>query len=53
MASLTRPLFRLARGSADAKAVSSGDPGRIGRRAKNKLAGRLLGRLGVWRWLWK
>jgi hypothetical protein len=46
-------LFRLARLSADAKAVSSGDPKRIGRRAKNKLVGRLLGRAGVWRRLWR
>ena len=46
-------LFRLARLSADAKAVASGDPARIGRRAKNKLLGRLVGRAGVWRWLWK
>ena len=46
-------LFRLARGSADVKAVSSGDPKRITRRAKNKLVGRALGRGGFWRWLWK
>ena len=46
-------LFRLARFSADAKTVASGDPKRIGRRAKNKLVGRALGRAGVWRRLWK
>jgi hypothetical protein len=46
-------LFRLARLSADTKAVASGDPKRIGRRAKNKIVGRLLGRAGVWRRLWK
>ncbi len=46
-------LFRLARLSADAKAVASGDPKRIGRRAKNKLAGRLLGPAGIWRRLWR
>ena len=51
--SITSFLFRLARLSADAKAVSSGDPKRIGRRAKNKLIGRALGRGGVWRRLWK
>lgn len=46
-------LFRLARASADAKAVTSGNPTRIGRRAKNKLVGRALGRAGFWRRLWK
>ena len=46
-------LFKLARGSADVKAVSSGDPKRTTRRAKNKLLGRGLGRAGFWRWLWK
>ena len=45
--------FRLARLSADAKAVGSGDPKRITRRAKNKLLGRGLGRAGFWRSLWK
>jgi hypothetical protein len=46
-------LFRIARLSADMKAVSSGDPKRIGRRAKNKLLGRALGRGGLWRRLWR
>ncbi len=50
---LVSMLFRLARLSADAKAVTSGDPKRVGRRAKNKLIGRTLGRAGLWRWLWK
>ena len=50
---LVSVLFWLARLSADAKAVTSGDPARIGRRAKNKIVGRLLGRAGLWRWLWK
>lgn len=51
--SLTSWLYRVARLSADAKAVSSGDPKRIGRRAKNKLLGRALGRAGFWRRLWR
>ena len=46
-------LFRPARLSADAKAVGSGDPKRVGRRAKNKLLGRALGRAGLWRRLWR
>ena len=51
--SLPAWLFRLARLSADMKALSSGDPKRITRRTKNKLVGRALGRAGVWRRLWK
>jgi hypothetical protein len=50
---LVSMLFRLARLSADAKVVISGDPKRVGRRAKNKLIARTLGRAGLWRWLWK
>lgn len=37
--SLVSFLFRVARLSADAKAVTSGDPKRVGQRAKNKLVG--------------
>lgn len=51
--SLVSFLFRLARFSADAKAVGSGSGKRIGRRAKNKVVGRTLGKAGLWRWLWK
>lgn len=51
--SLVSFLFRVARLSADAKAVASGDPKRVGRRAKNKLVGRTLGRIGFWRRLWR
>ena len=50
---LTSFLYRLARLSADTKAVASGDPKRITRRAKNKIVGRALGRAGIWRKLWK
>ncbi len=50
---LTTWLFRLARLSADARAGSSGDPKRVGRRVKNKVVGRALGKAGFWRNLWK
>ena len=50
---LTSWLFRLARLSADTRAVASGRPDRIGRQAKNKLLGRLLGCGGFWRRPWR
>jgi hypothetical protein len=37
----------------DVEAVTSGDPGQIDRRAKNKILGRALGRSGFWRTLWR
>ena len=37
----------------DISTLLSGNPKRIARRAKNKVVGRLLGRSGFWRWLWK
>jgi hypothetical protein len=51
--SLTSQLFRAARLSASAKAVASGNPKRVERRAKNVILGRALGRAGVWRRLWR
>jgi hypothetical protein len=50
---LSSSLFRAARLADDAEALASGDPKRIARRAKNVGLGRLLGRGGFWRWLWK
>ena len=51
--SLTSWLYRLARISADTRAMTSGDPKRISRRVKTKLVGRTLGKAGFWRRLWK
>lgn len=48
--SLASQLFRLARSVDDVQLLASGNPRRIARRARNKLAGRALGRAGVWRW---
>jgi hypothetical protein len=50
---LSRQLYRAARLSRDVAAVESGNPERIARRARNRLLGRLLGRVGFWRWLWR
>lgn len=50
---LAPKLYRAARVSNDVETVASGNPRRIARRAKNKLLGRALGRLGFWRLLWR
>lgn len=50
MTSLTAGLYRLARLSATAQAARNGH---AGRRAKNILLGRALGRAGFWRGLWR
>ena len=50
---LTRSLYRAARISNNVETLASGNPRRIGRRAKNILLGRALGRAGVWRRLWR
>lgn len=46
-------LYKLARTVQTLKALGSGDPKRMGRRAKNIVVGRALARTGFWRWLWK
>lgn len=51
--SFTSQLYRAARLSATEKAVASGDPKRMARRAKNVAIGRALGKAGVWRRLWR
>jgi hypothetical protein len=48
--SFTSQLYRLARLSATGRSVRRGTEGR---RAKNIIVGRALGRAGVWRRLWK
>jgi hypothetical protein len=50
---LTSHLFKLARLSATASAVASGNPKRIARRARNIVKGRLLAQAGFFRWLWR
>lgn len=51
--SLTSILFKTARTVDDIETLASGNPKRIERRAKNKLLGRVLGRAGLWRRLWR
>ena len=51
--SLHSSLYKSARILGDVQAVTSGNPERFTRRAKNKLIGRALGRAGVWRFLWR
>jgi hypothetical protein len=51
--SFTSQLYRAARLSATTRAIASGDPRRIGPRAKNIAVGRTLGRVGFWRRLWR
>jgi len=50
---LSRFLYRAARTANDVEAITSGNPKRIERRLKNKLVGRLLGKAGLWRKLWR
>jgi len=50
---ITSKLFKLSRLSADVSALSSGSGRKIAKRAKNKVVGRALGRLGIWGRLWK
>jgi muconolactone delta-isomerase len=46
-------LTAAARLANDISTIASGNPGRIARRAKNKIVGRALGRAGIWRRLWR
>ena len=49
----TNNLYRLARLSADARALSSGDQRRIARRIGNHVIGRALARSGFWHRVWR
>lgn len=50
---LTSILFKTARVVDDVATLAGENPKRIERRVKNKVVGRVLGRGGFWRWLWK
>jgi hypothetical protein len=50
--SFVSEMYRAARFANDVSVLASGNPGRIARRAKNKILGRALGRAGLWRLLW-
>jgi len=51
--SITSQLFRAARLSATTKAIASGDPRKVARRAKNIAVGRTFAKAGIWGRLWK
>ena len=51
--SLSSLLFRSARRVDDLEALASANPKRIERRMKNRVVGRVLARVGFWRWLWR
>jgi hypothetical protein len=51
--SITSDLYRAARLSNDLETLSSGDPKRVARRARNIAKGSLLAKAGFWRWLWR
>jgi hypothetical protein len=48
---LVSNLYRTARLANDVSVITSGNPHRIARRAKNKIVGRALARDGFWRML--
>jgi len=49
---LVSNLYRAARLANDVSVLTSGNPRRIARRAKNKFVGRAMARAGLWRLLW-
>jgi hypothetical protein len=50
---LVSQMYAAARLANDVSTLTSGDPRRIARRAKNKIVGRALGRAVLWRMLWR
>lgn len=46
-------MYAAARLANDISTLTSGNPKRIARRARNKIIGRSLGRAGLWRLLWR
>jgi hypothetical protein len=49
MAMRSNSLYKMARTMNDLETIASGNPKKILRRGKNRLLGRLLGKLKVWR----
>jgi hypothetical protein len=49
---LVSNLYRTARLANDLSVLTSGNPNRMARRAKNKIVGRAMARSGLWRLLW-
>jgi hypothetical protein len=51
--SITSQLYRAARLSATTRAIASGDPRKVARRAKNLALGKALSRAGFFARLWR
>jgi hypothetical protein len=47
---ILRMVNKAAAKARDVEAISSGDPKKIAQRLKNKAKGKLLSKLGFWRW---
>jgi hypothetical protein len=53
LSKLSRRLTKAQKISRDIDAITSGKPDRIARRVKNRLLGRALRRVGLFKWLFK
>lgn len=48
----TKGLYKFTRLARDVEVLSTMDGKKIIRRVKNKVVGRVLARIGFWKWLW-
>lgn len=50
---LASKLWKLTKAVNDVETLASGKPSRIAKRGVNKFTGRVLGKAGIWRRLWR